>query len=188
MDGVGGVGKCGFWTHPVLSSREDSLFPSKHHLLLLLQANITDGVQCAPPIVVETGIDEKTLKREGVCAASLPTTMGLVAALLVQNVLKYTLQFGSVSYYLGYNALKDFFPVWPMRPNPQCASRHCRQLQEKYAGWTPEQDEVADEKQVEVVHEDNEWGITFVFTSCSSLDGDYVQASRLRMPLKRLLR
>ena len=35
-----------------------------------------------------TGTDEKTLKREGVCAASLPTTMGLVAALLVQNTLK----------------------------------------------------------------------------------------------------
>eukprot|EP01052_Picozoa_sp_SAG31_P068852 SAG31_NODE_27659_length_421_cov_0.996904_1_plen_133_part_10 len=30
---------------------------------------------CAPPLVVASGIDEKTLKREGVCAASLPTTM-----------------------------------------------------------------------------------------------------------------
>ena len=35
-----------------------------------------------------SGIDEKTLKREGVCAASLPTTMGVVAGLLVQNALK----------------------------------------------------------------------------------------------------
>jgi molybdopterin/thiamine biosynthesis adenylyltransferase len=31
---------------------------------------------CAPPLIVATGVDEKTLKREGVCAASLPTTMG----------------------------------------------------------------------------------------------------------------
>jgi hypothetical protein len=31
---------------------------------------------CVPPLVVASGIDESTLKREGVCAASLPTTMG----------------------------------------------------------------------------------------------------------------
>ena len=45
--------------------------------------------QCAPPLVVADGTDERTLKREGVCAASLPTTMGVVAGLLVQNALKY---------------------------------------------------------------------------------------------------
>lgn len=45
-------------------------------------------LQCAPPLVVAANIDEKTLKREGVCAASLPTTMGVVAGILVQNVLK----------------------------------------------------------------------------------------------------
>lgn len=43
---------------------------------------------CAPPLIVSLGEDEKTLKREGVCAASLPTTMGLVAALLVQNTVR----------------------------------------------------------------------------------------------------
>ena len=43
---------------------------------------------CAPPLVVASGIDEKTLKREGVCAASLPTTMAVIAGLLVQNTLK----------------------------------------------------------------------------------------------------
>ena len=42
------------------------------------------------------GIDERTLKREGVCAASLPTTMGINAGLLVQNSLKYLLGFGQV--------------------------------------------------------------------------------------------
>jgi ubiquitin-like modifier-activating enzyme 5 len=31
---------------------------------------------CAPPLIVASGVDEKTLKRDGVCAASLPTTMG----------------------------------------------------------------------------------------------------------------
>ena len=51
--------------------------------------------ECAPPLVVASGIDEKTLKREGVCAASLPTTMGIVAGMLVQNTLKYLLRFGT---------------------------------------------------------------------------------------------
>ena len=46
--------------------------------------------------MVASGIDERTLKREGVCAASLPTTMGIVAGLLVQNSLKYLLNFGQV--------------------------------------------------------------------------------------------
>ena len=46
-------------------------------------------LQCAPPLVVASEIDEKTLKKEGVCAASLPTTMGMVAGMLVQNVLKW---------------------------------------------------------------------------------------------------
>ena len=52
--------------------------------------------ECVPPLVVASGIDERTLKREGVCAASLPTTMGIVAGLLVQNALKYMLHFGQV--------------------------------------------------------------------------------------------
>ena len=28
-----------------------------------------------------------------------------------QNVLKFLLDFGQVSYYLGYNAMTDFFPA-----------------------------------------------------------------------------
>jgi ubiquitin-like modifier-activating enzyme 5 len=45
-------------------------------------------LQCAPPLVVASNIDEKTLKKDGVCAASLPTTMAIVAGFLVQNTLK----------------------------------------------------------------------------------------------------
>ncbi|XP_055337246.1 ubiquitin-like modifier-activating enzyme 5 [Paramacrobiotus metropolitanus] len=80
---------------------------------------------CAPPLVVASQIDERTLKREGVCAASLPTTMGIVAGLLVQNSLKYLLKFGKVSMYVGYSALEDFFPTWELKPNPQCDDRQC---------------------------------------------------------------
>jgi molybdopterin/thiamine biosynthesis adenylyltransferase len=65
------------------------------HIQFLLPGR-TACFECTPPLIVTSGVSEKTLKREGVCAASLPTTMGLVAALLVQNVLKYTLHFGKV--------------------------------------------------------------------------------------------
>lgn len=54
----------------------------------LIRPGETACFGCAPPLVVAANIDEKTLKREGVCAASLPTTMGIVAGLLVQNTLK----------------------------------------------------------------------------------------------------
>ena len=44
------------------------------HIQLLVPGELA-CFACAPPLVVASGIDEKTLKREGVCAASLPTTM-----------------------------------------------------------------------------------------------------------------
>lgn len=87
---------------------------------------------CAPPLVVASNIDEKTLKKDGVCAASLPTTMAIVAGMLVQNSLKYMLEFGKVTPYLGYNALEDFFPIWSMKPNSECNDRYCVQRQEEY--------------------------------------------------------
>lgn len=87
---------------------------------------------CAPPLVVASKIDERTLKKEGVCAASLPTTMAIVAGMLVQNALKYLLEFGKVTPYLGYNALDDFFPTWSMKPNRECNERFCVERQEEY--------------------------------------------------------
>ncbi|ETE58923.1 Ubiquitin-like modifier-activating enzyme 5 [Ophiophagus hannah] len=118
---------------------------------------------CAPPLVIAANIDEKTLKREGVCAASLPTTMGVVAGLLVQNVLKYLLNFGMVSFYLGYNALQDFFPTMTMKPNPQCSDRNCRMQQERYKkkeAVNPKEELIDQEE--EIIHEDNDWGIELV--------------------------
>lgn len=116
---------------------------------------------CAPPLIVASSIDEKTLKRDGVCAASLPTTMGVIAGFLVQNVLKYLLKFGKVSYYLGYNALDDYFPTMLLKPNPDCDDSVCRQRQKEYAEIA--KDNVVEEKVVqEVVHEENEWGICVV--------------------------
>ncbi|XP_045759735.1 ubiquitin-like modifier-activating enzyme 5 [Mirounga angustirostris] len=118
---------------------------------------------CAPPLVVAANIDEKTLKREGVCAASLPTTMGVVAGILVQNVLKFLLNFGTVSFYLGYNAMQDFFPTMSMKPNPQCDDRNCRKQQEEYkkkVAALPKEEAAQEEE--EIIHEDNEWGIELV--------------------------
>ncbi|KAK9884276.1 hypothetical protein WA026_005228 [Henosepilachna vigintioctopunctata] len=74
-----------------------------------LEPGRTACFACVPPLIVASNIDEKTLKRDGVCAASLPTTMAIVAGFLVQNTLKYLLNFGDVANYLGYNALNDFF-------------------------------------------------------------------------------
>lgn len=142
------------------------------HIQFLLPGR-TACFECAPPLIVQSGISEKTLKREGVCAASLPTTMGLVAAMLVQNVLKYTLDFGEVSYYLGYNAMKDFFPTWPMRPNPACGNADCVAAQARYAGWTPPQrEEPADDDAAAPKHADNEWGITLEDSSSAEAGAD----------------
>ncbi|KFM66028.1 Ubiquitin-like modifier-activating enzyme 5, partial [Stegodyphus mimosarum] len=117
---------------------------------------------CAPPLIVASSIDEKTLKKDGVCAASLPTTMGVIAGFLVQNVLKYLLKFGKVSYYLGYNALDDYFPTMTLKPNPDCDDLLCRERQKEYNSLEKKNLDVESYKEPEVVHEENEWGICLV--------------------------
>merc|ERR1719192_2338308 len=119
---------------------------------------------CAPPLVVASNIDERTLKKDGVCAASLPTTMGIIAGFLVQNTLKYLLKFGQVSHYLGYNAMLDYFPTLAMKPNQQCDEYHCGKRQAEYQAAlaaNPKVQEVEVEEKA-VVHEDNDWGICLV--------------------------
>ena len=112
----------------------------------------------------------QTLKRDGVCAASLPTTMGIVAGLLVQNTLKYLLRFGQVSYYLGYNAMSNFFPTDVLRPNADCGNRQCLARQRDHgSSWQPEVWRPAyerDDDDSAVVHDDNSWGI-----ECEGDDG-----------------
>lgn len=141
---------------------------------------------CAPPLVVASNIDERTLKKEGVCAASLPTTMAIVAGMLVQNSLKYLLDFGKVTPYLGYNALDDFFPTWSMKPNPDCNDRFCVQRQKDY--MASEKSKTAEKVEVPVETEapiENEFGIEIVesnqedeeeFKVTSGLQFAYLQA------------
>lgn len=138
---------------------------------------------CVPPLVVAAGIDEKTLKREGVCAASLPTTMGIIAGLLVQAALKRLLGFGSPSTYLGYAALTDFFPTMAIKPNPHCPNAWCRKRQEQWTVQEAErlrqrkargEDEEGSGKDAEapVVHEDNDWGIQIVSDDANGEETD----------------
>ncbi len=119
---------------------------------------------CAPPLVVASNIDEKTLKRDGVCAASLPTTMGIVAGFLVQNTLKFLLHFGTVTFYLGYNAMQDFFPQMTLKPNPQCEDKNCLKKQKEYHEKMAAMPQKIEEKEEEneVVHDENQWGISLV--------------------------
>ncbi|CAB1343173.1 unnamed protein product [Coregonus sp. 'balchen'] len=44
----------------------------------------------------------------------------------------YLLKFGTVSHYLGYNAMQDFFPTMAMKANTTCDDRHCREQQDDY--------------------------------------------------------
>lgn len=127
----------------------------------LIKPGETACFGCAPPLVVAENIDEKTLKREGVCAASLPTTMGIVAGMLVQNTLKYLLSFGEVSDYLGYNALNDFFPKMTLKPNATCDDRFCVARQKEFNAKpkTVKIEEIVDDGPL---HEENEWGIELV--------------------------
>lgn len=133
---------------------------------------------CAPPLVVAENIDEKTLKRDGVCAASLPTTMGIVAGFLVQNALKYLLNFGDVTYYLGYNAMQDFFPIMTLKPNPNCEDRYCRKHQLEYASKPKPEQRVEETVEDKPLHEDNEWGISLVDERDQQIDEKVPSASQ----------
>lgn len=163
-----------------------------------IRPGITACFVCAPPLIVATGVDEKTLKRDGVCAASLPTTMGIVAGLLVQNSLKRLLGFGDVSNYVGYNALNDFFPTMSLRPNEHCDDSGCVARQAEHAEYLkthPEDlNQQHEDEDAGVVHEDNEYGISLVGESVTvvSTEEQRLRDAGLKMefqfadkPLKR---
>ncbi|KAI5569465.1 hypothetical protein BDE02_12G078500 [Populus trichocarpa] len=126
--------------------------------------------------------------------------IGVVAGLLVQNTLKFLLQFGHVSPYLGYNSLKDYFPTMEMRPNPQCSNAACLERQKEYLLEKPAGDAAIRAKmEAEALlvpegplHADNEWDISVVDdseperTDATSSDALKVLlvSSQLRMSFK----
>ncbi len=121
--------------------------------------------ECAAPTMVVEGTSE--MKREGVCAASLPTTMSIIAGLLVQNCLKYLLEFGEVSRCLGYDALKDFFPSYPLLPNPHCINAVCKKAQDAHIAISQAQslalqEDTTNRDSLVSVRTENQWGIEIV--------------------------
>jgi ubiquitin-like modifier-activating enzyme 5 len=135
------------------------------HIQLLLPGT-TPCYQCCPPLVVATGMPEA--KRDGVCAASLPTTMGIIAGFLSQNTLKFLLKFGQVSEYIGYDAMKDHFPSIQLRPNPECTNEKCAQRQAEYQRKVQELGDAAHplhywktkQEKKNTKRSENNWGIT----------------------------
>lgn len=87
--------------------------------------------------------------------------MGIVAGFLVQNTLKYLLRFGTVTRYLGYNALQDFFPSYGMKPNPSCDESFCVKRQKEFA-LAEKPVVVAQVEEEAVLHESNEWEIRVI--------------------------
>ncbi|KAF3836602.1 hypothetical protein F7725_029160 [Dissostichus mawsoni] len=116
-------------------------------------------------IWMESGVSENAVSGhiqliipgETACFACAPPL--IVAA----NIDEKTLKRDGV-HYLGYNAMKDFFPTMAMKANPQCNDRYCRIQQEEYKKKEAERPkvEVVEEEEEEIVHEDNDWGIEVV--------------------------
>lgn len=66
-------------------------------------------------------VDISSKKERGEpCTASLPTTMTLLAALQVQEALKYLLEFGKLSTYLAYNAVTNELTKYKTSRDPNC--------------------------------------------------------------------
>jgi ubiquitin-like modifier-activating enzyme 5 len=55
--------------------------------------------------------------------------MGIIAGILAQNLLKYLLNIGEVSYLLSYNAFLNYFDNSILLPNPTCNDDRCVELQ-----------------------------------------------------------
>lgn len=128
------------------------------HIQLMLPGR-TACFQCLPPIAVASGIDEKTIRRNGVCAASLPTTMSIIAGFLVQNTLKYLLHFGQVSYYQSYSALLNHFSDDILLPCSDCLNEDCKKRQNEFKGkWVPDK---WIPKQIASESFDDEWGVAY---------------------------
>ena len=122
---------------------------------------------CATPVAVAEG--EKNIKREGVCSASLPTTMGIIAGFLAQATLKYLLDFGELSFVLGYNARKDFFQNYIIKPSPDCKDSNCLKRQAEKQNLPSEEllvnkrikiiKQFEETNEDQIIHKENQWGI-----------------------------
>ncbi len=81
---------------------------------------------CAMPLAASEGT---VTRREGVCVASLPTTMSITAGLMVHNALKFMLSFGQVGGCINYQSLNNYFSETVIKPNPDCKETFCLKAQ-----------------------------------------------------------
>lgn len=99
----------------------------------------------------------------------MPTTMGIIAGFLSQSVLKYLLNFGTLSYCLSYNAQTDFFNSYKIAINPDCKEPSCQENRaKKEKGELPllvGQIERPKKEVKKVEHKVNNWGIEMVTDS-----------------------
>ncbi|KAF1743182.1 hypothetical protein MXB_1790 [Myxobolus squamalis] len=129
----------------------------------LIHPGRTACYACIPPLLVASNTDERTLKRDGVCSASLPTTMSIISGLLVQNALKYLLEFGEISNHVGYNALSDYFNQLNFKPNPECFDSNCKSNQIEYQKGKMSLENLIDTiPEPEIIKPENPWGIKLI--------------------------
>lgn len=120
--------------------------------------------ECSPPFAVASGTDESSILKEGVCAASLSTTTGLIAGFLAHNTLKFLLEFGELTYYQNYNSMKNFMSSMTLAPNPSCKDEWCVKRQSKpgHVWYVNRVDRALDKAVAPNPEFDNEWGISIV--------------------------
>jgi ubiquitin-like modifier-activating enzyme 5 len=63
--------------------------------------------------------------------------------------------------------MKDYFPYMAMKPNPSCDNNHCRLRQKEHQETISSQPnngdgDTSETKETEIIHEENEWGISLV--------------------------
>ena len=164
------------------------------HIQLMVPGR-TPCYECAPPLTLHS--PQPPASRPGVCAASLPTTMGLIAALLVQAALKWLLGWGRLSVLQGYRGEVDGFERWEMRVNGECEAEECRRRQKEWEGkegWEEEQDRKEREREEgrrearrkERQHDTNEWNIEVVADSGDDPDAPHSSSSSTASPAAEL--
>lgn len=139
------------------------------HIQLMLPG-ATACFECAPPLAV---LAQESIKRDLVCSASLPTTMSIIAGLAVQASLKFLLEFGNSNSLgcLSYEARKDYFSSFTIKPNRDCFSDACRIAQAAYLPSEVTEPLISDVAAAPTEHASNEWGIEVVDVQAPS-EGD----------------
>lgn len=138
----------------------------------------TSCFSCIPPLALVENSESK-VKREGVCAASLPTTMvgsnlikGITAGFLAHTAMKMLLEYEEIALHLQYNAKKEFFSNSVYPPNPECKDHFCiKRQQEKIGkpGFLSQRKEHIQQKLKEAIkpiqenkEEVDKWGIEMI--------------------------